>query len=480
MKTSFRLAGPKLAFFGLSLFFLAVALRAQSPVTIQADVNHPGRVLPDDFCGLSYELKLVLPNAATGKHYFCPDSAPLVATFETLGIKHLRVGGNTAERATVAIPGHADIDSLFAFAKIAGLKVIYTVRMEGNTPAAAASVAKYVMDHYRDRLSCFTIGNEPDKTWKYPAYLAEWKKFAAAIVAPDAAPDAKFCAPSATQRGVSYTRLFAGDIDGWNHLAYLTQHFYPRGGGQRVTDPAKDRGLLLSPHLHEVYQKFYDDFVPAAKAKGIGYRLEETNSYSHGGAVGVSDTFTASLWIVDYLYWWAWHDARGLNFHTGEKVMPGTPGPDRPNVYTALTSTPRGIKVLPTGYGMKLFDLGGHGRLVPVDIAANPDNLNLVAYGTLAPDGTLRLTVLNREYGAAGRTAKLTIRGLSAARGRVIFMSAPNGEITAVKGITIGGAEIKEDGTWDGKWSDLLAASKDGSVTLVVPAASAAVVELPR
>jgi hypothetical protein len=128
---------------------------------------------------------------------------------------------------------------------------------------------------------------------------------------------------------------------------------------------------------------------------------------------------------------------------------------------------------------MKLFDLGSHGSLVPVEVASNPDKLNLVAYGTLASEKKLCITVLNKEAGRSGRSANITINcGMPEARGKVIFMSAPGGDITTVKGVTIGGAEIKEDGVWDGKWSPLPPASKDGSLTVIVPAASAAVIEL--
>jgi hypothetical protein len=464
---------------GLSLLFCLITapLGAQSPVILRVDLAHPGRTMPSDFCGLSYEIKMVLPNDTTRIHFFSPDNGPLIGTFKTLGVKHLRVGGNTAERPSVAIPGTPDIDSLFAFAKAAGVNVIYTVRMEGNSPAAAAGVAKYVMDHYRDYVSCLTVGNEPDKPWKYPAYLEQWKKFTAAILSPDCAPDAKFCGPSARHQCVEFARYFANDMGGWNHLAYVTQHFYPRGDGDKVTDPDKERELLLSPGLHQVYQKLYDVFVPAAKAKGTDYRLEEANSYGRGGAVGASDNFTAALWSVDFLYWWAWHDALGINFHSGQKEPRGVPGPNKPNVYTPLTTVPDGIKVLPVGYGMKLFNLGCQGRLVPVNVASNPENLNLAVYGTLASDHALYVTILNKELSTTGRSAKLTIdSALPGARGKVIFMSAP--DITAVDGITIGGTEIKVDGTWNGKWSDLPAASAEGSVTVVVPAASAAVIEL--
>ncbi|HXC01659.1 MAG TPA: glycosyl hydrolase family 79 C-terminal domain-containing protein [Opitutaceae bacterium] len=479
MKTKSRTGRLLLLGFSLVLGLSTATLRAQSPVALQVDIAHPGRAVPSDFCGLSYEIKLVLPQETTLNHYFSPDNRPLINTFKTLGVKNLRVGGNTAERVTVAIPDAPDIDSFFAFAQAAGVKVIYTVRMFGNTTAKAAGIAKYVMDHYRDSVSCFTVGNEPDKPWKYPAYIEEWKKFTAAILASDCAPDAKFCGPSARHQTVEFARFFANDMGGWDHLAYVTQHFYPRGDGDKITDPAEERRLLLSPNLYLAYQKLYDAFVPAAKAKGIGYRLEETNSYGRGGAVGASDTFTASLWSVDYLYWWAWHDALGINFHSGQKEPRGGPATNPPNVYTPLTAVPKGIKVLPVGYGMKLFDLGSHGRLVPVSVVSNPDNLNLAVYGTIDSAGTLYLTVLNKEFGAKGRPAKLVINsGLPGAHGKIIFMSAPAGDTTAIEGITIGGAGIKEDGSWSGKWSDLPDVSSDGSVTVIVPAASAAVIEL--
>jgi hypothetical protein len=453
--------------------------RASSPVVCAVDIAHPGRAIPPDFCGLSYEIKMTIPHATSLIRYFRPENEPLINTFKTLGIKSLRVGGNTAERVTVPIPNEGDIDSLFAFARAADVKVIYTVRMEGNTAAAAAHVAKYVMDHYRDSVSCLTVGNEPDKPWKYPVYLEKWKQFTAAILAPDCAPDAKFCGPSVRHVSVEFTRRFANDMGRWAHLAYLTQHYYPGQDGDKLTDPAPARQLLLSPDLPQVYKKLYDAFVPAAKANGIGYRLEESNSYGRGGAAGASNTFTAALWSVDYLYWWAWHDALGINFHTGEKELRGVPGPNRPNLYTPLTSSADGIEVLPLGYGIKLFNLGSRGRLVPVNLSSNPDSLNVSIYGTLSPGSILRVTVLNKEYGSSARSAKLTINtGLPNAQARAIFMPAPAGDIASETGITIGGATIQEDGNWNGVWSHLPATGADGALTLTLPPATAAVIEL--
>jgi hypothetical protein len=137
---------------------------AASPVTVRVDAEKPIRTIPEDFCGLSYETKMVLANTNSGKHYFRGDNLPLITAFKTMGIKHLRVGGNTAERPTVNIPDEKDIDQLFAFAKATGLKVIYSVRLQKNTPEAAAKVAKYVSGKYGDLLSCF-IGKSSGMCW---------------------------------------------------------------------------------------------------------------------------------------------------------------------------------------------------------------------------------------------------------------------------------------------------------------------------
>src|SRR5205823_14240203 len=47
------------------------------------------------------------------------------------------------------------------------------------------------------------------------------------------------------------------------------------------------------------------------------WRMTEANSYSHGGAAGVSDVQAAALWTLDFMYGIASHDGAGVNFHRG-------------------------------------------------------------------------------------------------------------------------------------------------------------------
>ena len=92
---------------------LATAAMASSPVAITVNTTTPGPGVSDHFSGLSYEMALVLPDT-NGSHFFSPTNRPLITMFQTLGLKVLRVGGNTADRPGVKVPDPADIDSLFA------------------------------------------------------------------------------------------------------------------------------------------------------------------------------------------------------------------------------------------------------------------------------------------------------------------------------------------------------------------------------
>jgi len=458
---------------------LGLSAEAGSPVKVKVEVDKPIRRIPEDFCGLSYETKMVLANTNTGTHYFRGDNLPLITAFKTLGIKHLRVGGNTAERPTVNIPDEKDIDQLFAFAKAAGLKVIYSVRLQKNTPEAAAKIAKVVAEKYGDLLSCFILGNEPNKDMKYPEFLAEWKKFREVVVSPEFVPTAKFCAPTATDRNPDWSRTMAEEPGMRDMLAFIGQHYYPGGDGPSVKEPGKARDDMLSPAWHPKYQAFHDLFVPAVLKNGLKFRMNEGSSFSKGGAWGASDTYAASLWILDYLYWWAQHEASGLNFHSGQKVLPGTTGPDKPNVYTPLTSSANGYTILPPGYGIKMFDLGSHGNLLPVEVVPNKEQVNLVAYGVAGAGKTLYVTLINREYGRKGKGAEVWVEmGKAWEKGETITMSQESGDIAQVEGVTVGGEKISEDGTWSGRWSPLTRGVESQGFKVEVPPATAMVVKL--
>jgi len=469
--------GPLVLALLFGAFLAPQAALAQVPVSLIVDPAEARANISSNFPGLSYETALLLPGS-NGRYFFSPENKALVQMFRTLGVKSLRVGGNTAERDTVPIPGKADLDHLFGFAKAAGVKVIYTLRLKGADPQADADIAKYVMDHYRSELTCFALGNEPEKMAKdFDGYRDEFRRFLSVIAAPTNVPDARFCGPSTTHKNASWAGQFARAFGGDHRIVLVTQHEYPARSGTNVASVAAGVEKLLSPNLLKVYETFGNEFVPAALSNGLAYRLEEANSFSNGGAAGVSDAFAAALWGLEYLYWWAAHGAEGINFHTGGYV-PGTQ-PKGPMKYAVFWNSAEGFAARPLAYALKAFDLAGTGRLVPARLSPNSSAMNLRAYAVLAPDKTLRLTLINKEHGSSRQDAQVSITSRKEyVSAQVMALTAPDNNAEAKSGVTLGGASIDTDGNWNGKWTPLAARSRDGAFELKVQAGSAAIVSL--
>src|SRR5262249_40883552 len=122
----------------------------------------------------------------------------------------------------------------------------------------AATLAKYIFDHYRSQLTCFAIGNEPNVFAKeYPAYRDEWKRYVDAITGSGNAPGALFCGPSATPGKTAWAKDFAGDFGHSGFLAFISQHDYPGGAGNRATNVVAARDQMLSAGWLDHYQKFH-------------------------------------------------------------------------------------------------------------------------------------------------------------------------------------------------------------------------------
>jgi len=455
----------------------ASGVKAQSPVTAYVDTKQMIAEVPADFMGLSFETEKMLTDK-TGGHFFSSENHGLIALIKLLGIKNIRIGGNTADRQTVPIPTHTDIDYLFGFAKSAGVKIIYTLRLKEGNADNAAETAAYIMRRYASELSCFAIGNEPNVFAKeYPAYRDEWKRYVDRITEPQNASEAMFCGPCSTPGKAEWCREFASDFGNSGRIKFIAQHAYPGGNGMKVQDQSAARRAMLSSSWEESYQAFYDSFVPAVRAQGLTYRIEETNNFYNGGAPDVSDTFASALWGLDYLYWWAAHGAIGLNFHTGDSVAAG--GGTNPCRYAVFWTSPKGYTVHPLGYAIKAFDLGCHGSIVPVRLISNSDSVQVSVYGVASGDKSLYITIINRESGPQARSAIVTIASRDPFRkGSTIFLEAPHGDIAAKSGIMLGGAQINEDETWSGRWTPLEKSDGKNDFAVTVPGATAAVVKI--
>ena len=201
-------------------------------------------------------------------------------------------------------------------------------------------------------------------------------------------------------------------------------------------------------------------------AEGVPYRMTEADDCLKG-VPDASDAFASALWALDYLHWWAAHGASGVNFHNTEWLKTDT-------VY--LDETSGDYRINPKAYAIQAFNLGSHGSVVPVTIAYRT-KLNLTAYATC--DGkNLYVTIINKEHSQAAHSASVEIvpQGFSAADVQAMFLAAPNGDVGAKDGITLGNSAIVNNGPWHGQWEPL---DPDKNVcTVIVSAATAAVVKI--
>jgi hypothetical protein len=419
-----------------------------------------------------------------GPRYFRADNAPLITLFHTLGIKSLRIGGNTADRNVLRLPEFSDLDSLFGFAKAAGVKVVYCLQLYQGDPALDAATAKYILDHYAPLVDSISVGQEPSaypaegmdaavEKFPYARYRDEWQQFAEKIVA--AAPGIKFAGPG-VHNNADWTRLFLGDFGRDHQVALITAHLYAGGAAGKLPSAQVGRDRMLSGEFFNVYEKLHDGFVPAARAAGLPYRLEEVNSYFNGGALDASNTFASALWGLEFMYWWAAHEAAGLNFHTGDRVSMNNEY-QAPRYATFVTAAD-GFDIRPLAYALKAFDLGAHGRIMPLTLA-NATSINLTAYAAAATQNNVSVTMINKEHGDGARDAAVTIavpKGVKWKRAEMISLRAPQGDVAATTGITLGGAAIEKDGAWNGHWQSLAIPRGRGELQINVPAASAVVV----
>jgi len=467
----------------LVLLCVAETAKAQSAVGVAVDQSSPGQTISSDFQGFSYETLLIFPDSS-GNFLFSGTNTPLINMFKTLGIKSLRVGGNSADNVNDnngQLPADSTceaadkcpiIDNLYAFAQAAGIKIIFTLRLKVFDTTAAAGEAAYIMKHFASLTDCFEVGNEPNVyISSFSTYDSDFKSYKSAILA--AAPSAKFCAPATTNGGGQpWAESFANEFKGDASILLICGHFYP--GARTGNGTNADIDFLLDPSRlsggSNNYSLYFSQFPSTAVSDGEVFRLEETNSIASQGEAGVSNVYASTLWSLDYMHFWATQNSRGLNFHTGatsayDPIMPTTLS----GSYTAE----------PVAYGIKAFGLGSNGENVSTSVGSNPDGVNLTAYGVLDPStGNLFVTIIDKEHFSAARNATVTVSpGAGYSGGAFWTLQQTSGDVTATSGITLGGAAIGGDGSWNGK-SSPISPSVSGDFVITVPAASAVILEL--
>lgn len=137
--------------------------------------------------------------------------------------------------------------------------------------------------------------------------------------------------------------------------------------------------------------------------------------------------------------------------------------------------------VTPKGYGIKAFDLGGHGY---AETATLTDSLSPSSQASAYAVGsglTSYVTFINKTNTVRGNSAtvSLTIQptGFSSASGAYMTLTSGTAGDPTPKAATLAGQTITNSSPWLGRWTPL-SPDTSGSLTLSVPGAEAVVVRI--
>ena len=412
---------------------------AQTEFSVRASIAYEatGTQIAPDFIGLSYE-----SSALADGDFFTPGNTSVLGLVRRLGPNGvIRIGGNTSEHTVwrsrdppasvqsfVLTP--ASINQLAAVLRMLGWKLIYGLNLARGTPEQAADEAAYVTRAVGDHLLAFQIGNEPDgfgrwtalrpNTYNVAAFLTEWRLFHDAIRARVPGP--------AGAPHVGLAKLLRSD--------------------QQIV-----------PALEQLKQD--------SRTYRLPFRIAEANSVYNEGQPGVSDTLGAALWGAELMFQLAAAGAAGINFHAGVHNL--RPGEDK--AYTPIARADGGrYRAAPLYYGMLMFTQAARGALVPVRTA--PESAELRAMATRDQDGSLRLSLINKDV---GRDARVVVDpGHRFAAASLMRLAGPSADATT--GVTLGGASVDELGEWDPRVEVVRFAGRE--ITINLPAASAAVLTM--
>ena len=416
---------------------------APPAVAITVSPDQIGNPLRPGFVGLSF-------GAATlaADDYAVTDLAEYLRTLGRGGI--LRVGGNSGDSTfwtstDESAPAWAvgtitpeKLGHLAAVARAADWRVVLAVNLKHPDAARAADEARYAQQIFGRSLLAIEIGNEPNFYFSSEsAYFAAFQVYAAAIE--QAAPEIRVTGPDAETNHQAYLPAFTADETAHPTpaLAEVTDHTYPLSvcSGQTVT-----AAQLLGTGAVKYETANADALVSAARALHVTPAMTETNSVVCAGAPGVSDTFAASLWALDYSLLLAQRGVANAQFMDGTNAAGCDP-------YTPLCPTTGDLTPRPIYYGMLATSLVGVGRFVAV---ANPDAADVRAYAVR--DGHHLTVVLDDVQDPAASTPTTITLNLGSARprnGRIISLTtADPAGLAARGGITLGGQQVGPHGAF--------------------------------
>jgi hypothetical protein len=420
------------------------------------DFSVPGRRIPEDFLGLSFDTKGLL-----SEEILLPENRSLISLVQGLGSKGIiRIGGNSSDRPSLrkGLTSHRpQIENLGNFLSATGWQLIYGLDLGSGNAEQAATEAEMVAQIVGANLVAFQFGNEPDlfrldlrkSDYNASDYLAEWREFFEAVrtrvphapvAGPDIANDTSWLGP--------FIKAFESEV------VFLTCHYYSEG-------PASSSDVTLERMLDSggVLATIIDSVAGYTAGSGLKVRMAETNSVYGGGKAGISDTLGAALWGLDVMFTLAEADWLGINFHGGGG-----------NYYSPIAQPSSGaFEPRPLYYAMRLFAYAGRGSLIPIHRSGIRPTLRAFAVRGISDER--RVVLVNKDL-AENAHVRIATTGQKAT---ILRLTAPS--VDSRTGITFGGASVDPNGDWAPRLTESVRLESNRFL-VEVPAASAAVIQI--
>ena len=482
------------------------------PAAVRADVFRvsvgapTGRPVAADFLGLSLEYRSIPALTGSVQSSVNPVLVQLIRNLVPRGRPVFRIGGQSTDRTWWPAGGirwplgvtysltPRWMASALALAQATDARLILGVGLEANRPRVAALEARQLLRGLGRRyVAAFEIGNEPELYSVVPWYrklhgapIPWYSQLGLPVFSrpPGYSPDAFYREFSRTLRLLPRLPI-AGPaaglvpwLDGFRHfltpasrVRIVTWHAY--GLNQCVTLPASPRyptvPNLLSPLTSRGIVDGISPYVALAHRVGATFRIDEMNSVTCNGRLGVSDTFASALWLMDSLFTIAAGGVDGVNIHTFQDAANGLFDFDRSHGQWEGS-------VHPLYYGLMMFAQAAPPGSRLLQIRSGPQD-EVRAWATRAPDHRIRVLLINDSL----RRSALALVRPPVAAGAASIERLRASSAYSTQGVTLGGESF---GTRTG--TGLLAAPqprvlapRSGAYAVTLPAASAALVMLP-
>jgi len=436
-------------------------------VSVNINPYQKGYAISPTFEGLSFETAILTKNP----EYLNENNSTLIQLIKNLGPGILRIGGDTSDETEwtgkprdpntpTDVLTTSDIDRLSAFSKASGWQVLYGLNLGNNNVSAAANEALYVSNSVNSNLYAIQFGNEPDIYHMFglrsPDYgvnnfITDWDAYYSAVKS--VAPQAAFAGPDVANNS-DWVEAFAQNRK--SKVKLLDAHYY-------ITGPASSPAINYHNLLDEnFFLQYYLQKISAASTQAqLPFRMTECNSIYGGGKAGASDVFAASLWSLDFMWQVAENGGQGVNFHDGHGL-----------IYSPILMSNGVVTAMPEYYAMLAFKYGStDGRIIPATIDADHSNNNCNVYACANADGTMSVTLINKETTKDfSFKVRLTKQASSI---DVVRLTAPS--VTSTTGITFAGKTVSADGNFTPSVTEQYTVNQN-NFTVNVKAGSAAVV----